>query len=322
MITVSAGNAAAAVAYGCALDGIDCLVVMWQGSSELKAAAARGYGATVDREAPGPGGGVRATRGAARLDWAGFRPSIRRPGRHRGTLEPRPRDPGGRSGDGCGRRARRWRRPRRGVAVGGARRPGRRLSSRRARRALRDGPGRRPSGPRAAEVARRCPECADRGRALPRAFAGSAASSRCLVTEDDIRAGFRFLYERAKLAAEPGAAAGVGALLAGKVPEVEGKTVAVVVSGGNVAARNRCCYPKVRMKPDIHPEYVLATVRCSCGDEFQTRSTKPELHVEICSECHPFYTGKQKLLDTGGRVERFQRRLEKAGRGQRRPRRA
>src|ERR1044072_9236021 len=68
------------------------------------------------------------------------------------------------------------------------------------------------------------------------------------------------------------------------------------------------------MKPDIHPEYVLATVTCSCGNTFQTRSTKPELHVEICSNCHPFYTGKQKLVDTGGRVERFQRRLEKAER--------
>jgi large subunit ribosomal protein L31 len=45
------------------------------------------------------------------------------------------------------------------------------------------------------------------------------------------------------------------------------------------------------MKPDIHPDYVLATVRCSCGNEFQTRSTKPDLHVEICSACHPFYTG-------------------------------
>ena len=67
------------------------------------------------------------------------------------------------------------------------------------------------------------------------------------------------------------------------------------------------------MKADIHPDYVLATVRCSCGAEFQTRSTKPDLHVEICSECHPFYTGKQKLVDTGGRVERFQRRFERAG---------
>ena len=66
------------------------------------------------------------------------------------------------------------------------------------------------------------------------------------------------------------------------------------------------------MKTDIHPEYVLATVRCSCGNEFVTRSTKPDLHVEICSACHPFYTGKQKLVDTGGRVERFQRRAAKA----------
>jgi len=66
------------------------------------------------------------------------------------------------------------------------------------------------------------------------------------------------------------------------------------------------------MKAEIHPEYVIAHVRCACGNEFETRSTKPELHVEICSACHPFYTGKQKLMDTGGRVERFQRRLQRA----------
>ena len=66
------------------------------------------------------------------------------------------------------------------------------------------------------------------------------------------------------------------------------------------------------MKADIHPEYVVAHVRCSCGNEFITRATKPELHVEICSECHPFYTGKQKLVDTGGRVERFRRRQAKS----------
>ena len=62
------------------------------------------------------------------------------------------------------------------------------------------------------------------------------------------------------------------------------------------------------MKTDIHPEYMEARVTCSCGNTFTTRSTKPELHVELCSECHPFYTGKQKLVDTGGRVERFERR--------------
>ena len=62
------------------------------------------------------------------------------------------------------------------------------------------------------------------------------------------------------------------------------------------------------MKTDIHPEYVLANVHCSCGNQLYTRSTKSDLHVEICSACHPFYTGKQKLVDTGGRVERFRRR--------------
>ena len=69
------------------------------------------------------------------------------------------------------------------------------------------------------------------------------------------------------------------------------------------------------MKAGIHPEYVLATVHCSCGNTFQTRSTKPDLHVEICSACHPFYTGKQKILDSGGRVARFEARYGKrAGR--------
>src|SRR3954470_15250269 len=61
------------------------------------------------------------------------------------------------------------------------------------------------------------------------------------------------------------------------------------------------------MKTDIHPEYVEATVRCTCGNEFVTRSTKGDMHVEICSNCHPFYTGRQKLVDTGGPVERFPR---------------
>lgn len=69
------------------------------------------------------------------------------------------------------------------------------------------------------------------------------------------------------------------------------------------------------MKQGIHPEYVEAHVRCSCGNEFSTRSTKPELRVEICSNCHPFYTGKQKLVDTGGRVERFRRRAARRQRG-------
>lgn len=70
------------------------------------------------------------------------------------------------------------------------------------------------------------------------------------------------------------------------------------------------------MKDAIHPEFVVATVRCSCGNEFTTRSTMPDISVELCNECHPFYTGRQKLVDTGGRVERFRQRYAKAGQGQ------
>jgi len=66
------------------------------------------------------------------------------------------------------------------------------------------------------------------------------------------------------------------------------------------------------MKKDIHPEYFDCTVICSCGNTFKTRSTKKELKVEICSNCHPFYTGRQKLVDSGGRVERFKKRLTKS----------
>ncbi|MDA8283998.1 MAG: 50S ribosomal protein L31 [Actinomycetota bacterium] len=67
------------------------------------------------------------------------------------------------------------------------------------------------------------------------------------------------------------------------------------------------------MKTDIHPAYEVATVTCSCGNTFTTRSTKATLTTELCNECHPFYTGKQKLVDTGGRVERFERRYGRRG---------
>ncbi|MEN6635975.1 MAG: 50S ribosomal protein L31 [Clostridiaceae bacterium] len=62
------------------------------------------------------------------------------------------------------------------------------------------------------------------------------------------------------------------------------------------------------MKKDIHPKYGEATVRCACGETFKTGSTKEDLSVEICSKCHPFFTGKQKLVDSGGRVDRFKKR--------------
>ena len=70
------------------------------------------------------------------------------------------------------------------------------------------------------------------------------------------------------------------------------------------------------MKPDIHPEYNTITVTCACGASHQMRSTKSIDQVDICSECHPFYTGKQKLVDTAGRVERFRRKYAKAGKGE------
>jgi large subunit ribosomal protein L31 len=65
------------------------------------------------------------------------------------------------------------------------------------------------------------------------------------------------------------------------------------------------------MKENIHPQYVEATVVCACGNTFKTRSTKPSIRLEICSNCHPFFTGKQKLLDAAGRVEKFQKRFAK-----------
>ena len=62
------------------------------------------------------------------------------------------------------------------------------------------------------------------------------------------------------------------------------------------------------MRPNIHPKYMEVTVSCACGETFKTRSTKGDLRLEICSKCHPFFTGKQKLVDTAGRVERFQKK--------------
>ncbi len=62
------------------------------------------------------------------------------------------------------------------------------------------------------------------------------------------------------------------------------------------------------MRTKIHPDYHVVTAVCACGNTFQTRSTLPSIHVEICGRCHPFYTGKQRLVDTAGRVERFRQR--------------
>lgn len=69
-----------------------------------------------------------------------------------------------------------------------------------------------------------------------------------------------------------------------------------------------------KMKADIHPNYQEITVTCSCGHSFKTQSTlgKPALHVEVCSECHPFYTGTQKIVDTAGRIDKFRQKYGKA----------
>lgn len=65
------------------------------------------------------------------------------------------------------------------------------------------------------------------------------------------------------------------------------------------------------MKKNLHPEYKTCTVTCACGNTFETRSTQEKMHLDICSQCHPFYTGKQKLVDTAGRVEQYLRKFEK-----------
>lgn len=65
------------------------------------------------------------------------------------------------------------------------------------------------------------------------------------------------------------------------------------------------------MKADIHPKYEGATIRCSCGNEIHTRSTREAMHLDVCNACHPFFTGEQRIVDTAGRVERFNRRYQR-----------
>jgi large subunit ribosomal protein L31 len=64
------------------------------------------------------------------------------------------------------------------------------------------------------------------------------------------------------------------------------------------------------MKPDLHPNYRKLMVQCACGNQFETRSTAVSIHVEVCAQCHPFFTGKQRLVDTAGRVDRFRRKYQ------------
>jgi threonine dehydratase len=234
VISISAGNHAQALAWAAAAEGIDCLLVTWRDASPPKVAATRGYGARVDQEAADH---IEAFARVAQLE--------RESGR---TLVHPFDDPLIVAGQGTV-----------GleiaqdasdvdvvvVPVGGgglvsgiaSALPDKRIvavepeSSATLHMAL--GAGEPVEfAPKSIADALNAPIA---GR-LPLQICTELGVESILVTDDDIRAGFRFLYERAKLAAEPGAAAGVGALLAGKVPEVDGETVAVVVSGGNVAA--------------------------------------------------------------------------------------
>jgi threonine dehydratase len=234
VIAASAGNHAAALAYCSALEGVDCLVVMWQGASPPKRAAALSYGASVDEVATGPGDVFeRLTElhdATGRVLVHPFDDELVMAGQGTVGLEIREDLPevdvivvptgGGGLVAGIAAAAAEARvvavEPEGAAAVQAGLRAGR--SEPVASRSIADGLTAPFAGERCLEV------CRERG------------VETVLVSEEEIRAGFRFLYERAKLAAEPAGAAGVAALLAGKVADVQDSTVAVVVSGGNVAA--------------------------------------------------------------------------------------
>jgi threonine dehydratase len=234
VVAASAGNHAAALAYASAAEGIDCLVVMWKGASEPKRAAALGYGATVDQEASGPSEVferlAQLEEETGRVLVHPFDDSLVVAGQGTVGREIGEDLPGvdlvvvpvGGGGLVSGI----------AVALPDARvvavEP---LGS----SAFHEGLGAGapvPVTPRSVADGLNAPFAG----ALPVALGLELGIESVLVSEEEIEAGFRFLYERAKLAVEPAGAAGVGALLAGKVPAVEGATVAVVVSGGNVAA--------------------------------------------------------------------------------------
>jgi threonine dehydratase len=233
VITASAGNHAGALAYASAVEGIDCLVAMWQGASELKRAAAIGYGAAVDQEAAGP---TEVFERLAQLQEETGR-----------TVVHPFDDPFVVAGQGTVGREIAEDLPEVDVVVvpvgGGGLVSGIAVALQGRRviavepegsRAFHDGLAAGasvPVTPRSIADGLNAPF----GGTLPLQLGLALGIESVLVTEEEIAAGFRFLYERAKLAAEPAGAAGVAAILAGKVPGLESATVAVVVSGGNVA---------------------------------------------------------------------------------------
>ncbi len=312
VIAISAGNHAQATAYAAASEGIDALVVMWQGASEQKINATRGYGATVDLEASGPGDAfdrldvLLAETGRTLVHPFDDPLVIAGAGTVGLEIEEDAPDadaivvPVGGGGLISGIQ----------IAIGGGYARDRGRAGHEHRSAHR--PGARRAHPRQSHVGRRRAERTVCRTAGSRDHASSL--ERVLVTEQEIEDAFRFHLCEDETRLRTGRRGRGRGLARG-----QDRRRAAGASGLRRQRRqgNGRCYPGPAMKTDIHPEYVLATVHCSCGNTFTTRSTKSELHVEICSNCHPFYTGKQKLVDTGGRVERFQRRLEKAERAAR-----
>jgi threonine dehydratase len=232
VIAASAGNHAAALAWGCAAEGVDCLVVMWKGASDLKRSAALGYGAAVDQEASGPHEVFE--RLAALQEESGrvlvhpFDDPLVIAGQGTVGLEIRadlsdvdvvvvPTGGGGLVS---------------GIAAA--------LPDVRVVAVEPEGSAALHEALRARRPVRVDPRSVADGLNAP--FAGERAVQLCrghgiesvLVSDEEIRGGFRFLYERAKLAVEPAGAAGVGALLAGRIGGLDGAIVAAVVSGGNV----------------------------------------------------------------------------------------
>ncbi len=313
MVTWSAGNHAQAVAWAAAAEGVDCLVQMWDGVSPLKVEATRSYGATVDLSPPDAAAAydralalaeeekrvfvhphsdpfVVAGHGTLALELVEDVPQLE-------TIV---------------------------VGVGGGGLVSGIVTALEGRaRVVAVEPEQAQcftAGLAAGQSVRVETNTIADGLAPP--FAGELPLAIC---RDRVESGTR---DRGRdrsgdalpLRARQACVRAGGCRRGGRRPRRQGRSGAW--SGRDRLGRQRGaetgrCYLERAMKAGIHPEYVLTTVTCSCGNTFQTRSTKPELHVELCSQCHPFYTGKQKLVDTGGRVERFQRRLERAGQARR-----
>ena len=252
VISISAGNAAQGLAWACAQEGVDCLVVMWRSGSPLKIAATRSYGAQVDLESADPVEGFERVRDLQTSTGRSFVHPYDDPvviaghstlGRE--IVEDVPEAdvvvvPVGGGGLVAG------------VALGAK---GRRIVG-----VEPEGSAALHEGLAAGKPVQVVPDTIADALTAPRVgdhplrICTENAVESVLVSEDEIRAGFRFLYERAKLAAEPGAAVGVGALLAGKIPSVSGKTVAVVISGGNVAPETASGILKESRPPDDSPQ--------------------------------------------------------------------